>query len=247
MPVTARYSLQTKLLWGSPGAGFILARSAQGLGWGGNRQQNPGRLRRAWLEADRGVLGQRGVSAVSQGAARRWPARNQLKDGSCWARRGDVPGHLAIRGSLPALLTRGPLRPTEASLGAAGASREEAELRAPAVPVPAGSACLLPLHPRALRALPGPLPLSAPEENASKGFSCPTTWVSWESFRLVSAQSCVCPDATQLVRGPRCSGAQTAVPKGLLPPTYLQRQSQLAAELLSCDEGRAHAYKSAVL
>lgn len=219
---------------------------AQPRGWGK-------RAARSW-QAEGGLAGGRqrgagaergkcGVSRSSTALAGKKPARGWFLLGS---ERASARG-LRHLGSLPALLTRGPLCPTEASLGAAGASREEAELRAPAVPVPAGSACLLPLHPRALRALPGPLPLPAPEENAGKGFSHPTTSVSWESFRLISAQSCVCPDGTQLVRGLRCSGAQTAAPKGLLPPTYLQCQSQLAAELLSCDEGRAHAYKSAVL
>lgn len=157
-------------------------------GWGWGKQ-----AARSW-QAEEGLAGGRqrgagaerakcGVSQSSTVLAGEKPARGWFLLG---LERGSArgPRHL---GSLPALLTRGPLRPAEASLGAAGASRKEAELRAPAVPVPAGSACLFPLHPRALRALPGPLPLPAPEENAGKGFSRPTTWVSWESFRLISA------------------------------------------------------------
>lgn len=46
----------------------------------------------------------------------------------------------------------------------------------------------------------------------------PPTPGSCGHFGLASARACACPNATQMVRGPRCSGAQTAAPEGLLPP-----------------------------
>lgn len=139
-----------------------------------------------------GQTGDAGAERVERGASRSG-VRNQRRDGSY--RAGGTCRAGAAAPPRRGVLLSGvcPVRPAEAGVGAAGAGRAEAELRAAAVPVPARRARLPALHPRALRALPGPLPLPAAAQDAGEGFSCP-----WRRVTPASGRSWLCPRVPQL-------------------------------------------------